>query len=107
MGIDGIALKNHSHVSLPGVEIVDQPAVNPYLTGCDGIKADDHVEQGGFTAAGGTEQDKEFTVAYGERNILDCFRAVRKSFADIIQLNLCHYSYPLIAPAVNPATIRR
>ncbi len=83
MGIDGITLKNHGHVSLPGIKIVDQPAVNPNLPAADRIQADDHIEQGRFAAAGRAEQNKEFTIRYGKGNILHGLRAVGKFFADI------------------------
>ena len=62
MGENGIVLEHHADVPLAGVFIVDPLFVEIKVAALNGVKAGDHTEQGGFAAAGGTQQGKELAV---------------------------------------------
>ena len=61
MGENSIVLEYHTDVTLVGSHIIDTLFAEIEVAAFDGVEACDHTQQGGFTAAGGTQQGKEFT----------------------------------------------
>ena len=62
MGIEGITLEYHGDVPVLGLHIVDQLPVDIELTPGDLLQTGHHPQSGGFSAAGGTNQNDEFPV---------------------------------------------
>ena len=61
---DGVVLKHHADVAPARVHIVDAPIVEVEIAALDRIKARDHAQQRGLSAAGRAQQRKKLAVAY-------------------------------------------
>ncbi len=62
MGVQCVVLKDHGNVAVLRGDIIHQLAVDIQFAAADLLKARDHTQGRGFTAAGRTDQNDEFLV---------------------------------------------
>src|SRR5205823_1607264 len=73
----------------------------------DVLQPGDHVQRGRLATAGRADQDHELAVGDAEIDVVDGKRSIRKALGDVVEDDVCHVGYPLTAPDVSPATMRR
>lgn len=56
------------------------------------------MQSGGFSAAGGADQDDEFAIGDVKVDGIDGFDAAGKDFADVIQFDYSHSSFRQVLP---------
>ena len=82
---NSIVLKNHAHVSAVGGDVVDYFPVNQNFPGFYGVEADNHSQQGGFSASRWPQKCKELSrFNLGGKPLDDNITAV--CFCNIIDL---------------------
>ena len=62
MGIQRVLLEHHGNITLAGVQVVDQFAVDVNLAGLKAFQPCNHAQQGGFSAARRSDKDQKFTL---------------------------------------------
>ena len=60
--IERVILKHHRDIAILGLQIVDEPAADPYLARRDDLEPRDHAQQRRFAAARWAHDDDELTV---------------------------------------------
>ena len=70
MGIECVALKHHSNVSIARRNIVDDTVIQSDRSGCGALQSGEHAQRCGFTAARGSQKDQELPVIDGESQVL-------------------------------------
>ena len=86
VGEHGVVLKDHADIPLAGGDIVNDLIVNFKDAPLDGVKADDHAQQGGLAAAGGTQEGKELSRPDAQVQAVDN-RVISKPFYGIFNGN--------------------
>ena len=71
VGVEGILLEDEGDVALGGGELFDAGAGEGDAAGVGALDAGDEAQRGGLAGAGGAEQDDEFAVGDGEREVAD------------------------------------
>src|SRR5690606_22855334 len=107
--VEGVVLEDHRDVAVLRCPLVDHLAADLQLPRGDVLEAGDHPQRGRLAAARGADQDHELAVADLQVHVLDGFVAVVEDLGHSVERYLCHgvAPYPLTAPEVRPATIRR
>ena len=82
-----IVLKHHTDIALTGIDIVYLPVVKINFTAFNAVETGDHPQKRRFTAAGRTEQRKQFSVVNLDRKVGDNDAAVFKLFQRILHRN--------------------
>jgi hypothetical protein len=85
MRIQSIVLENHRDISVLGLNIVHELAVDPELTGADIFQAGDHTKCSGFTTARRTYEDDKLLIFDFHIEILNSVEAVGINLVDILQ----------------------
>ena len=71
VGKHGIVLKDHANIPLVGRNVVDYPIIDLKGAALNGIEADDHPQQCGLAAAGGSQQGEELPGLDLQRQPID------------------------------------
>jgi hypothetical protein len=100
--IERVILEDHGGVTLLRRHVVDSPLIDPDDAGRDILEARQHADGRGFSAARGTENAEQLTVADMEIKRVHGLGAVRVELAHVIEMDLDH-DY-LTAPKVRPRT---
>ena len=98
--VEGVALEDHGHVAVLGVDVVDHP-----LADGDGplghlLEPGHHAQGGGLATARGAEQHEQLAVCDGQGQVLDG-RRVTEALGDAVEAHLCHWG-PFRMPAGPP-----
>ena len=83
---NSIVLKDHAHITLIHRNIIDDLAVQLNGAAVNGVKADDHPEQGGLAAAGGTQQGKKLAGLNLQGQTVN-HRGTAEPFNDLVNRN--------------------
>ena len=94
MGIQSVVLEHHSDVTVFGSHIVDHAVADTDFTFGDLFKTGDHTQGGGFSAAGGTDEDHELTVLDVQTEVTDCFNFSFVHFVHMLKKYFSHFSIP-------------
>ena len=77
MGKYGIVLENHAHISLIRRHVIHHPSSHRDGSSFNGIKPDNHAEQGGFTTARRSQKSKKFSRLHRQRQPVNhCIAAI-------------------------------
>ena len=92
VGIKGIALEHHGHISLAGADFAHRANADPYFTSRRRFKACQKAQQRAFPAAGWTHKHQEFPVFDGQIEGLEnlhrvCSPPTRVGLAQSFELN--------------------
>src|SRR5690606_32705009 len=104
--VQRVGLEHHRDVAVLGRLVVHPLATDVQVADTDVLQAGDHVQGGGFAAAGRTHQDHELAILDVEVHVGDGDGTVRELLADVVEPDVGH-GYPFTAPEVSPETIRR
>jgi hypothetical protein len=85
MRIQSIVLEDHCDISVFGLNVVHELAVDAELTGADIFKTCDHTKCGGFAAARRTDENDEFLVSDFHVEILNSLETIGIYLVDILQ----------------------
>ncbi len=85
MRIQSVVLEDHGDITVLGINVVHDFAVDLKCAGRDLLKAGDHTKGRGFSASGRSDEDDEFLVGDLKVEILDCLETVGILFADVLQ----------------------
>ena len=90
MGIESIVLENHGDIAVTGLKVIDHNAVDLDGTVGNILKAGDHAQGGGFTAAGGADENDKLLVSDLKVEILNGYDIFIVDFLNIRKLQTCH-----------------
>ena len=90
MRIQGIALENHRHLPFSGTQLVGQLPFNQEFALADILKACDHAQGCGFSAAGGADKHDKFPTLGFQIKIMYSMKAVGVDLVDIPECEVCH-----------------
>ena len=82
--IQSVVLEYHGDISVLGLYIVHELAINFELTGGNVFQTCDHTKSCGFSASGRAYEDDEFLVFDLHVEVLNCLESVRIYFADVL-----------------------
>ena len=85
MRIQSVVLEYHRDISVLGLNIIHELAVDFELTGADIFEAGDHTKCCGFAAARRTYEDNKFLILDFHIEILNSVEAVGINLVDILQ----------------------
>ena len=102
--IERVGLEHHGDVALGRMQVVDRAAVDADLARGDRLQPGDGVEQRGLAAAGRADQHQEAALLDLEDRCPSGSRVAPKRFAQVVDFEKGHGSYPLTAPAIRPRT---
>ena len=100
---DGVVLEDEADVSLAGIETADRHVVEVDLAGSRLLETCDHVHRRGLAAPGRPEERDERAVLGDEVELLDG-PDVAEVLGQLLDPDLGHRCYLLIAPKVSPRT---
>jgi hypothetical protein len=83
--VEGVALEHHRDVPVPGLDIVDRPAVDVDRALGHLLEPGHHAQRGRLAAAGRPDQDQQLTVSDVELQRANRGRAVGVGLADAVQ----------------------
>ncbi len=87
--VQRVGLKHHRHAALRWRDVVDLLAADGHLAGRDVLQPGDQAQQGGFTAAGRPDEDRELAILDIEIDALDD-PDVFERLADAAHANIGH-----------------
>ena len=107
--VQRVVLEDHRDVAVLRRLLVDHLAADQQLAVGDVLEAGDHPQGGRLPAARRADEDDELAVVDLEIHVLDGLVAVGIALRDVVEDDVGHLGspYPLTAPAVRPATMRR
>ena len=97
MRVERIGLEDDADIAVPGLDLVDHPAVEQELPAARLIDAGQNKEARRLAAAGRAEQCNELAVLDRQVQIGDDLD-LAKSLRDVAELDLCHRSQPFTPP---------
>ena len=92
--VQGVVLEDHGDVAVLGRDIVDDAFADADGAAGDLLQPGDHAQRRGLAAAGGADQHDEFPVGDVQVDGIDGFDAAGIDFADIVQFDYSHSSFP-------------
>src|SRR4029079_2516608 len=98
-------------VPVLGGHLVDDLLAYPHLATGDVLEAGDHPQRRRLSGPGRPDEDHELAVIDVQVHVPDGLEAIRVPLRDLVENDLGHslslLLYPLTAPDVSPATMRR
>ena len=90
MRIQRVVLENHRDITVLGLYIIHDLAVNLECAARDIFKPCDHAQCCRLSAAGRSYKDDEFLVLNIQIEILDSFKSIGILFVNVLQIQTCH-----------------
>ncbi len=95
MRIECVVLKDHGDIAVTGRQVADLARADMDFAVAQLFEACDHAKQGGFAAAGWTDQHDEFSVTNIDIDTVDDIDRA-EALLDILDIDGCHDDYPVI-----------
>jgi len=71
VGVEGVALEDHGHVAVLGVDVVDHPVADAHHSGGRGLEAGHDAQGGGLSAPGRTQQHQGLARLHLQVEVVD------------------------------------
>ena len=91
MRVKRIVLEDHRNIAIGRIDVIDDSVADRDIAARDRLEPCHHAQQGGFAAAGRTDEDDELAVGNIEADALYRFDAAGIGLSDLVDVNACHF----------------